>query len=90
MTTTRTCATCAAFNPIHSIDQPVCVNLVSFIVSNDRSRDPGPNDLCDAHQTHQEDADQTAFIDANRAAIWGNIKATAATQELLGKLRGVA
>jgi len=41
MTTTRSCATCAAFSPVHTIDQPGCGNLVSFIVSPDRNRDPG-------------------------------------------------
>lgn len=86
---TRTCANCTAFNPVRAIDEPGCLNLVSFIVSADRSRDPGPTDACDLHQTHQEDAAQTAYIEVNREAIMGGIKATVVTQELMGKLRGV-
>ncbi|MDD2883078.1 MAG: hypothetical protein PHQ58_21915 [Rhodoferax sp.] len=87
--TPRSCANCAAFNPVRAIDEPGCLNLVSFIVSPDRSRDPGPADSCDAHQTDQEDAAQTDYIEANRPAIWDSIKATVTTQELIGKLRGV-
>ncbi len=86
--TTRTFANCAAFNPVRAIDEPGCFNLVSFVINADRGRDPGPTDACDMHQTHQECAEQTAFIEANRPAIWDGIKATVATQELLGKLRG--
>ena len=85
--TVRTCANCAAFNPVRVIDEPCCWNLVSFTVSPGQSREPAPTDGCDAHQTDQENAEETAYIEANREAIWDNIKATVATQELLGKLR---
>ena len=85
--TARTCANCAAFNPVRAIDEPRCFNLVSFTVSPDSDPDPGPADSCNAHQTHQEDADQTADIEANRDAIWDSITATVAARELLDKLR---
>ena len=85
--TARTCANCAAFNPVRAIDEPRCFNLVSFTVIPDSDRDPGPADSCNAHQTHQEDADQTADIEANRDAIWDSITATVAARELLDKLR---
>jgi hypothetical protein len=87
MTTTRTCATCAHFNPVRPIKQPGCWNEVTVDTGDDEYRWPGPTDVCGAHQTHKEDAEETAFIDANRAAIWDGIKAQVATQELLGKLR---
>lgn len=86
-TTARTCANCAAFNPVRTIDQPGCWNLVSFTVNPGQSREPGPTDSCNSHQTHREDAEQTADIEAKREAIMGAIKATVATQELLEKLR---
>lgn len=85
--TARTCANCAAFNPKHAVDQPGCWNLVSFAVSPGQSREPSPTDACDGQQTHQEDAEETAYIETNRDAIWDNIRATVATQELLGKFR---
>ena len=85
--TTRTCATCAAFSKDSIAGPPSCLNLVSFIISPGRSREPGPADVCDYHATHQEDAEQAAYIEANREAIMGSIKAMAATQELMGKLR---
>ena len=87
--TARTCANCAAFIEDSIAEPSSCLNLVSFIISPGKSREPIPTDTCDAHKTHQEDADETAFIDANRAAIWDCIKAQVATQELLGKLRKV-
>ncbi len=85
--TTRTCANCAAFNAPRAINEPGCLNLVSFLISPGKRREPCPTDVCDSHQTHQEDEEQAAYIEANRAAIMGSIKAMAATQELLGKLR---
>lgn len=84
---TRTCANCAAFNAAPPIDQPTCGNLVSFIVSPDHSRDPGPTDTCDDHQTSQEDAYQSAYFDANRTRIMGTVKAMVATEEPMDKLR---
>jgi len=64
-----------------------CLNLVSFVISPAKNREPGPTDVCDSHNTQQEDAERTAYIEANCAAIWDGINATSASQELLGKLR---
>lgn len=56
----RTCATCAAFNPAPEGDEPACWNLISFHARPGTpqalSREPGPDDRCDSHQTHEEDA----------------------------------
>jgi hypothetical protein len=85
--TTKTCATGAAFNEDSIAEPSSCLNLVSFLISPGKSREPGPTDVCDYHQTHQEDAEQAAYIEANREAIMGGVMAMAATQELMGKLR---
>ena len=66
----RTCTTCAAFNPAPTGDDPACWNLVSFTEHHGTPQavtyGPGPNDLCDDHLTHSEDADQTALIEEQR------------------------
>lgn len=71
--TKRTCANCAAFNPAPTGDEPTCWNLVSITEQHGTpqalTRAPGPNDHCTQHQTHAEDLEQTAFIDAHRADI---------------------
>ena len=51
------------------------------------TKKPGPTDVCYAHQTHQEYAEQAAYIEANCEAIMDSIRATVATEELMGKLR---
>ncbi len=84
---TRCCANCAFFNPVRPINQYVCGNHVSVDCSDGQYREPGPTDVCNFHATHQEDADKTAFLDANRTAILNSIKATIATDEMLDKLR---
>ncbi|MDB5869543.1 MAG: hypothetical protein JWP96_1875 [Polaromonas sp.] len=66
--TQRTCANCAAFNPAPEVDEPACWNLVSFNARPGTppalSREPGPADLCDSHQTHEEDkAEDAALVD---------------------------
>ena len=73
---TRTYSNCAAHNPNNTLDEPQCWNLVS-----------GQIDCCDQHQTHQEDSDQTAFINENRQSIMGGISEMTITQKLLQKLR---
>lgn len=85
--TTRTCATCAAFSKDSIAEPSSCLNLVSLIISSGKSREPGPIDVCDSHATHREDAEQAAYIEANRESIMDSIRATVATQELVGKLR---
>lgn len=85
--TTRNCATCAAFSEDSIAGPSSCLNLASFIISPGRSREPGPTDVCDSHQTHQEDAEQAVAIEANREATWDNITTTVATQDQLGELR---
>lgn len=85
--TARNCATCAFFNPVRPIKQPGCWNEVSVDTGDGEYRWPGPTDVCGVHETHQEDADKTAFIEANRAAIWTSVRARVAAQDLLGKLR---
>ena len=84
--TTRTCANCAAFYPDPDIENaaPECWNMTSF-TGNPRTaqalrRAPGPTDCCGHHQTHQEDAAQSRYIDANRDAIMAGIRQHAAEQ----------
>lgn len=84
---TRTCANCAAFYPDPDIKNtaPECWNLVSFTEHAGSTqalrRAPGPTDCCNHHQTHQEDAKQTAYIDQHRDAIMAGIRRQAAAQE---------
>ncbi len=85
--TTKTCATCAAFSEDSIAEQSSCLNLVSFLISPGKRREPCPTDVCDFHATHQEDAEQAAYIEANHEAIMDSIRATVDTQDLLGKLR---
>jgi len=85
--TTKTCATCAAFSKDSIAGPSSCLNLVFFIISPGKSREPGPTDVCDYHATHKEDAEQAAYIETNREAIMDSIRATVATEELMGKLR---
>lgn len=87
ITSCKTCATCAAFSEDSIAEPPSCLNLVSFIISPGRSREPGPADVCDYHATHQEGAEQAAYIEANCEAIVDSIRATVAAQHLMGKLR---
>lgn len=46
-----------------------------------KRRAPGPTDCCSSHQTHQEDAAETRYIEANRDAIMAGIRQHAAEQE---------
>lgn len=66
----RTCANCAAFNPARTDDEPACCNLVSFTEQHGTpqamTREPGPGDSCDSHQTHEEDAAETHAIEVAR------------------------
>jgi hypothetical protein len=66
----RTCATCAAFNPAPEGDDPACLNLTSIIeqyrTPKEFHREPLPNDYCDSHQTHEEDAAETREIELTR------------------------
>lgn len=66
----RTCATCAAFNPSATDNEEVCGNLVYFTEHHGTPqamhREPGPDDTCDSHQTHEEDAAETSEIEAAR------------------------
>jgi len=81
---TRTCANCAAYlvDPIEPI---TCMNLVSFVISPGKSRDPVSTDTCHDHMTQAEHDDGSGFARANRHAI----EAQAATQALLAKLRNL-
>lgn len=69
----RTCANCVSFYPDDGATTPECWNAVSFI---DRpgtpealARAPRPDDLCDSHQTHAEDAADDHAL----AKFWGRI-----------------
>jgi len=63
-TKNRTCATCTAFNPSRSADQPVCWNLISFIAHLDSlpelARDSEPDDFCDEHCTAEDEGCKSA------------------------------
>lgn len=62
----RTCANCAAFNPSATDDEVVCGNLVYFTEHHGTlqalSREPGPADRCDSHQTYEEDKAENAAL----------------------------
>ena len=66
----RTCATCAAFNPSATDNEEVCGNLVYFTEHHETPqamhREPSPDDACDSHQTHEEDAAEASAIEAAR------------------------
>jgi hypothetical protein len=70
----RTCATCCAFNPDHTADDPACSNLVNITIHHVDAagkplvikQQPAPNDWCHGHQTHEEDRAEDAAI----AAFW--------------------
>ena len=67
----RTCSTCAAFNPSATHDEELCGNLVFFTIHHvdadgkllTINHAPRPTDLCDSHQTHEEDAAETHQIE---------------------------
>ena len=92
MNITRTCANCAAFNSDHNIgnDEPECWNLTSVIehpgTAQALHRAPGPTDYCDCHQTPQEDAEQTAYIEANRDEIMAAIRQHAASEQVMQRV----
>lgn len=66
----RTCATCAAFNPTASGDDPTCANLVSIRIHHVDAQDlpivirqqPNAAFWCDDHQTHEEEAAKDVAI----------------------------
>ena len=68
----RTCATCCAFNPDHTDDDPACSNLVNITIHHVDAagkplvihQQPAPDDWCDGHQTHEEDRAEDAAIGA--------------------------
>jgi hypothetical protein len=66
----RTCATCSGFNPAPEGDEPTCLNLVYFTEQCDTpqevTREPGADDCCNGHQTHDEDAAETHEIEVAR------------------------
>lgn len=66
----RTCATCAAFNPSATENEEVCGNLVFFTEHHGTpqavNREPRPDDVCDSHQTHEEDEAETHDIEVAR------------------------
>ena len=68
--TKRTCATCAAFNPLATGEEVVCGNLVSIIIDHGTpqavSREPNSADWCDHHKTHAEDAAEDTAV----AGFW--------------------
>ena len=95
--TKRTCTTCTAFNPAPTGEEPTCWNLVSFIERANTpqavTREPGHQDHCDDHLTHQEDERETELVETHRAAegFAGAVKAlnsTAATRALLSRAMG--
>ncbi len=80
--TERTCGDCAAFDAHGDTDGgAICWNLTSFqdLATGEWERVEA-SFYCDFHQTAEEDAAQTAYIEANRAAIWAAIRARAAEQ----------
>lgn len=64
----RTCANCAAFNPVPVDNEPTCWNLVTIIerAGNlpDIRRPPSTGDCCDSHLTAAEDRAETHAIQA--------------------------
>jgi hypothetical protein len=59
----RTCATWATCCSYSGSD---CLIMVSFIVPGSDARQPLPNEVCGAHQTHAQDRSKDAAI----AAFW--------------------
>lgn len=86
MTTTRSCATCAAFYPDTAGAAPECWNLVSFVerpgTPDAQRRAPGPTDCCGQHLTSREDAKQTAYIDLHRDELMAGIRQHAERDQL--------
>ncbi|GAB3367405.1 hypothetical protein GCM10027395_09680 [Giesbergeria sinuosa] len=79
----RTCGNCASFDPHGDTDGgPICWDATSFrnIATGQWERIEAKF-CCDCHQTTEEDAAQTAYIEANRPAIWASIHAAAAIQK---------
>lgn len=68
--TKRTCATCAAFNPTATGDDPTCANLVSIRIHHVDEHDrpivihqqPSAKFWCDDHITPAEEAAKDAAI----------------------------
>lgn len=69
-TTKRTCATCAAFNPNATGNEPSCANLVILVIHHVDAQDrpivirqqPNAAFWCDDHQTHEEEAAKATAI----------------------------
>jgi hypothetical protein len=53
---TRTCSNCANFNPEPTGLAPTCWADV-LLVAGASQREPGPDDYCELHSTHEEAAD---------------------------------
>jgi hypothetical protein len=85
---TRACASCAAFgaDPDKASSPAECWNLVSIATPGHQRRAPRLTDSCDLHQTHQEDAEQTAFIDANRDSIMTGIRHQVTAERCMRKI----
>lgn len=74
--TKRTCATCAAYNPSPTGNEPVCFNLVSIVIHrvNEQGkpivirRQPDAAFCCDDHQTPAEDTQEAVDV----ARKWAN------------------
>ena len=66
--TARTCANCAQFNPQPWGDHPRCWALVTFTEKPGTTlefvRAPVASDRCPEHQSHDEDAQETEFIES--------------------------
>lgn len=93
----RTCSNCTAFNPAPTGEEPTCWNLVSFIERANTpqavTREPGHQDHCDDHLTHQEDERETELVETHRAAegFAGAVKAgqvLRATRALIRRAQG--
>ena len=79
----RTCGNCASFDPHGDTDGgTICWNLTSFQdVATGQWERVEASFCCDLHQTTEEDAAETAYIEANRPAIWASIHAAEAIRK---------
>ena len=66
----RSCLTCAAFTPAASNHVSSCANrvlVVRYLMASEKMQklnfNPGPDDWCSDHHTHEEDRQKDAVVD---------------------------
>ena len=66
----RSCLTCAAFTPAASNHVSSCANrvpIVRYLMASEKMQklnlNPGPDDWCSDHNTHEEDRQKDAAMD---------------------------